>query len=180
MDEYGEHAIKVVTLVELLEIISTEASYTLRYVPHGDDKELTVRFDAFCAICFNVGDLLMIVEELQRVTSPSHAPSAWSDCTLRGRHVRLSIIALSQRPASVDKNFFSNATVIRTGRLNYVEDVNCMANVLGVDRRRIGALLPLQYIERDMTTGETRDGVVILPGGKKSLPAPAEAKKLPL
>jgi hypothetical protein len=169
MDEYGAIARQVGTLAELLEVLRSSSSYTVRYVPKGTDRELAARFGAFCAMCFAIGDLLMIVEELERVTSPSHAPAAWSDCTLRGRHMRLSIMGLSQRPASVDKNFFSNATVIRTGRLNFIGDVACMANVLGVDRGRISALKPLQYVERDMTTGEIREGLVTFAG--KVLPA---------
>jgi hypothetical protein len=177
MDEYGAIARRVGTLKELLEVLRTQSAYVVRYVPRGTDRELTLRFDAFCTMCFDIGDLLMVVEELERVTSPSHAPAAWSDCTLRGRHKNLSIMALSQRPASVDKNFFSNATVIRTGRLNYVGDVACMANVLCVDRRRIAALRPLEYIERDMTTGETREGLVTFAGEQKALPRARKTTK---
>jgi len=115
MDEYAEHARAVRSLAEMLNATrSSERAFRLRYVPRGTDRELAARFGAFCALAYSSGDLVMVVEELQRVTTPSWAPAEWSDCTLRGRHRRLSIVGMSQRPASVDKNFFSMATFIRS------------------------------------------------------------------
>lgn len=153
MDEYGAHARKVPTLAGLLAEAKGER-FSLRYVPSGNESEWAARFDAFCAIAYALGNLVMVVEELQRVTRPSWAPAAWSDCTLRGRHRHLSIFGASQRPAHVDKNLFSNATHIRTGRLNFDDDIGCMANALRVPRERVAALLEHQHIARDMLTGE--------------------------
>jgi hypothetical protein len=95
----------------------------------------------------------MVVEELQMVTRPERAPPAWSSCTLRGRHRELAIFGVSQRPAHVDKNFFANATWIRTGRLNCEDDQRCLANVLAVPRPVIAGLVGHQWIARDMLTG---------------------------
>ncbi len=175
MNEYAEHAEQVPTLAAMVERMRAGKAWRLRYVPSGDPKKLAERFDVFCAAAFAAGDVVVVVEELQTVTSPSWAPAAWSDCTLRGRHRGLVIIGVSQRPASVDKNFFSNATLIRSGRLNFAADVSCMANVLHVEPEQISALVPLAYIERDMTTGKPGDGVVPLPGAVRV--APAKAKK---
>lgn len=162
MDEYDAHARTVGSLVELLTAAGAAraagAPFMLRYVPRGTDAELTLRFEAFCKAAYALGELVLVVEELQRVTRPSWAPASWSDCTLRGRHRQVGIIGISQRPASVDKNFFSNATVVRSGRLNFADDVSCMANVLQVPAARIGALLPFHYIERNMLTGEVTEG----------------------
>lgn len=169
MDEYAEQAELAPRLERILELAGAgRGGFAVRYVPRGTDQDLALRFGAFCSIAYAAGDLVMIVEELQRVTRPSWAPAAWSDCTLRGRHRDLSIIGLSQRPASVDKNFFSNATRIRTGRLNFADDVACMANVLGVDRAEISGLAPLAYIERDMMSGELERGRLTFPAPTKN------------
>src|SRR4051812_47733329 len=118
MDEYGEHAPAVPSLSVMLARSGAER-FAVRYVPRGTDRELAMRFGAFCALAYSRGNLLMVVEELQRVTNPSWSPAEWSDCTLRGRHRRLLIVGMSQRPASVDKNFFSMATFLSTGRLSF-------------------------------------------------------------
>lgn len=155
MDEYGDVAERVDSLVAM-NARTAGATFSVRYIPRGTPRELAVRFAAFCELAYTRGRLVMVVEELQTVTEPSRAPAAWADCTLRGRHVGLSIWGLSQRPASVDKDFFSNATHVCTGRLNYVDDVRCMAGVLGVAPEAITALRGephYDWIKRDMVRG---------------------------
>jgi hypothetical protein len=181
MNEYADFAQRADTLSKMVEGMKSSATFRLRYVPERvDPKKLAERFDVFCAVAYAAGDLVMVVEELQTVTSPSFAGASWSDCTLRGRHKGLTIIGVSQRPASVDKNFFSNCTLVITGRLNYVEDIRCMANVLGVPEEAIGEMPQLAFIQRNMTTGETHAGDVPLPGhAPKALGAVRELQAQP-
>lgn len=152
MDEYGAHARAVPSLSAMLAAAG-ERSFALRYVPRGTERELAARFAAFCALAYARGELVMVVEELAAVTRPSWAPAEWSDCTLRGRHRRLAIFGLSQRPAGVDKNFFSNATFLRTGRLNFPADRRCMAEVLDVPIGAVAELRGHDWIGRDMLNG---------------------------
>lgn len=159
MDEYGAYLPRVDRLEEFLD----QAAPLGRYVPTGEGKIWRERFDVFCSIAYELGDLVMVVEEGQRVTSPGRSPAAWSDCTLRGRHKRLRVVMLSQRPASVDKDLFSNATVIRTGRLNFADDVACMAGVLMRQAEEIATLPPFEYLQRDTLTGEVTRGRVEAP-----------------
>jgi hypothetical protein len=169
MNEYGAHAERVESLSQILARARAGRMFGLRYVPPaGSDAQLAARFDAFCAIAYELGELLLLVEELQRVTKPSWAPPAWSDCTLRGRHRGLSIFGLSQRPASVDKNFFTNCSTVSSCRLNFSADVACIAGVLGVERDRIVALPRYRYIARDMTTGAVTEGSTVPPEGAKA------------
>lgn len=175
MDEYGAFLPRVDGLEDFLDMPAPRG----RYVPAGEGKIWRARFDVFCAIAFELGDLFMVVEEGQRVTSPAHAPAAWSDCTLRGRHKRLRIVMLSQRPASVDKDLFSNATVIRTGRLNFADDLACMAGVLMRPAEEIATLPPYEYLQRDMLTGEISRGRVEAPAAAARPSSPAAHRKGP-
>jgi hypothetical protein len=60
---------------------------------------------------------------------------------LRGRKRGLKIIGTSQRPASIDKDFLSNATLIRCGALGYPNDRVAVAAVMGADPAQIAALV---------------------------------------
>lgn len=163
MDEYGAYAKRCNALTAVLEL-SKQSEFAVRYVPGGAaGTKLADRFDTFCAIAYAAGDCALVVEELQTVTQPGRAPAAWSDCTLRGRHKGLRVIGVSQRPASVDKNFYSNATLVRTGRLNFVDDVRCMANILGVPDEQIAGMKPLEYVERHMANGQVSTGTLTFP-----------------
>lgn len=121
--------------------------------------EIAVRqFDAVCRIAFHAERLTFIVDELKSVTTPSRSPVGWGMLTGRGRKRAIVMYGLSQRPASIDKDFLGNCNYVRAGRLTYIEDQRAVARVLGVKEADIGALPDLGWIRRDMATGETKRG----------------------
>lgn len=174
MNEYGRESGINATLCKdlrtMVKVIGKEKTFAVRYVPMGSEKQLAERFAVFCALAFAIGDLCMVIEEIQQVTQAGRAPAEWSNCTLRGRHRGLRIYGITQRPALVDKNFFSNATEIRCGRLNFAADVTTMDNVLNIKAARpmlrgevvnsVADLRPLEYVSRDMATGAVMAGTL--------------------
>lgn len=122
------------------------------------DADLRARqFDRFCAaglaIARSRGDCLIVVEELHRVTGSSWAPQYWRELIETGRKFGASVIATAQRPAAIDKGFWSNCTTVRSGRLNYIDDQRTLAAVLGVTIEQLGQLAGQDYIERDLLAG---------------------------
>lgn len=126
--------------------------------PSPDAKIMADQFDAFCTLAYAAGPLWLLCEELSDVTQAGWAPAGWSMVSRKGRHKGLTVLGATQRPAAVDKHFFGNASRVRCGRLNYEADVRTMANVLRVSPDEIGNLQPLEWIERDMSTGQTERG----------------------
>jgi hypothetical protein len=181
MDEYGAHAERVATLVDLVRR-SSGPEWRLRYVPPdvGTEAERLARSEMFCKLAWARGRLRMVIEEAQLYTRASSAPPAWAQCTLRGRHRQIAIDAITQRPALIDKNFFSNATWLRTGRLNFEPDVQCMAQALRVDRLTVGALQGREWIARDMRTGElsSTPSIEALTARARGTPSNASSQKV--
>jgi hypothetical protein len=140
------------------------AQFRTAFLPDFDDKIRARQFDLFCRAAVEVGRLRLVVEELAFVTAPSFAPAGWKMVTSVGRHRGLRVIGASQRPAQVDKAFWSNCTEIHCGFLNYEADQKTMAQVLGVPLTEIQALLPLQYIHKNVRTKEISRGKVKPPG----------------
>jgi hypothetical protein len=114
------------------------------------------------ALIAEVKMLLGIVRPMFELALPylKGAPAGWSMVTRKGRHRGLRVYGASQRPAAIDKHFFGNASVIRTGRLNYAADVKTMADVLDVTSDEIRELPALAWIERDMRSGKVRRGSI--------------------
>lgn len=152
MGEYGEFCTIVKTMAEVLAAVKNKH---FRIALKPDSAKINEQFDLFCKIAYAVGDCWLVVDELALVTKASYAPPAWADVSMRGRHRGLTVIGASQRPASIDKHFFGNSTIIRTGRLNFEADIKTLANVLRVTANEISDLQPLEYIERNMLTGIT-------------------------
>lgn len=145
---------------EVLDALRTKR-FRVVFRPSSDDKVRAVQFDLICRAALAAGNLTFVVEELRFVTTPSRAPVGWARVCLTGRHKGLTVYGLSQRPASIDKDFFGNCTRIRTGRLSYPEDLKAVAKALGIQKAGMGqleALQPLEWVEKDMTNGKFSSG----------------------
>jgi len=118
------------------------------------DDVRKMQFDAVNKIIQAHGNIFYIVEELKFVTKPTWSPGSWSMITMTGREQNIKIIGTSQRPASVDKDFFSNCTMIHARRLNYEDDITTMAKALRIHKRDMAALTGHDYYERNNRTGE--------------------------
>jgi hypothetical protein len=159
MREYGELGRPVFNSADLAKAAKSK-SFAVAFQPAN--VLLVKQFELLCKLAFEIGECWLVVEELNKVTKADGAPPNWSDCTSRGRHRGMTVIGASQRPAQVDKDFYSNATSIRTGRLNFEGDIKVLANALGVPGAEIKALPPLSYIERDMNTGAVSRGNITI------------------
>lgn len=172
--EYAGHGAIHRTVSGLLDAMTTGGkggNFRLVFQPASDELQRVKQFNLFCAIALAAGNLTLIVEELRFVTRPSSAPLNWARCTMTGRHVGLSVVGTSQRPASIDKDFLGNCTSIHTGRLVYPVDIKNVADAMGVEPVLIEALKPLAWLQKDMQTGEISGGRVRFPA-KKTVPTP--------
>lgn len=159
MGEYGNLAAPAGSL-QAVAASARGRAFAMSFRP--DAARAAAQFDLLCKIAYAAGDCWLVVDELALVTKPSWAPPGWADCSMRGRHRGMTVIGASQRPASIDKHFFGNATLIRTGRLNFAADIKTLANVLHVEGAEISKLQPLQFIERNMQTGAVQRGTMRL------------------
>lgn len=160
MDEYSAFA-RPGSLHKLYTL--RPAAFRVRIVPGTSEPgRLRALFDATCRVAFELGNLTFVADELGDVTGPSpdQVPPQWSAIVRKGRHRALVVYGLIQRPALVDKIFWSNATVIHAGRVNFANDVSTLAEVLCVPRAEVQALKPLEWIERSMDTGQISRGML--------------------
>lgn len=117
--------------------------------------DVHAQFDFFCRAAWEAGCLLMYVCELPEVTRAGSAPAAWRRCVNVGREYQeggrrkwLSIVADGQRPAEVDKSVISNADIIHSGRLAFLDDAKTMAKSINCDPRELMQLPDWHWIER--------------------------------
>ncbi len=116
--------------------------------PSLDPRVRAIEFNAFCHLALALGNLIVVVEELRFVTTPSRAPEAWSLLVMTGRDLDLSVIGTSQRPAHIDKDFLGNSTSVHCGRLEYPEDRDAVAKVLQISPDQLAELQDLEYVHR--------------------------------
>ncbi len=169
LHEYGGFARRVDSLAKLARAVKA-GNFAVSYYPGPNVKDFPEKFAMFCRIAFAAGNLTMLVEELADVTSPSHAPLEWSNCTRKGRHRGLRIVAASQRPASIDKDFLGNCTYIRCFTLRYPADRAALAGAMDVPLPDINSLSTVEgesetvitYLEKDFRAGKTQRSTIKL------------------
>lgn len=114
-------------------------------------------FEVFCRLAWVWGRLtpgIVIVDEIADVTTVGKAPQAWGEIARKIRAFGTDVIVTTQRPQEADKTAQGNAGIFHCGRMSDADDQKYVARRLlgGVDVRIVGALLPLQWIERDVRT----------------------------
>lgn len=174
MHEYDDLAKPVKTVGQVIAAMK-RAQFKVVWQPDDEtdfeSKAFKAQFALFCRAAFLVGDLFMLVEELELVTRPTWAPAAWRNCTKRGRHVGLHIMAATQRPADADKAFWSSCTYIRCHALRETGDGERMAKVLKVPYEQIDSLetiavsptkTSIRYYEKDFNAGTSGEKTIVL------------------
>lgn len=119
-----------------------------------DEKQ----FGALCQMAMLARNVTFIVDELHTVTKPSWAPDGWSQLVMMGRGYGAEVFGLSQRPASMDKDFLGNASAVHVRRLSYEADAKACAAALRVPPREVLDLAGYQWLERDNNTGKVTRG----------------------
>lgn len=166
LGEYSEFVtITTGNLADVSRLLAGK-SFRVAYWPGNDPDKYRERFDLFCRMAFAAGNCTMLVEELADVTTPSYAPQPWRRCTTQGRHRGLRIIAASQRPAQVDKQFLGGCTYIRCFTLRYPADRTAMSSCMDVPASDVAKLMTVEsgrtttinFIERDFRTQKTNVG----------------------
>ena len=150
----------VTTAAETLATVKAagRGEFHLVFKPRLNRAADAAQFGAFCKIAMLARDVTVIAEELHTMTKPSWAPDGWSELIMMGRGYGAEVFGLSQRPASVDKDFFGNVSMIHCGRMAYDDDAKAVAKALGVRPADVLALTGYQWIERDILTGKVTRG----------------------
>lgn len=170
--EYQEFAPLVPKLADVrrrMVAAGGEGPAAIAYRPRSfGDKAMRAEFEALCSLVQAWENCTFIAEELSNVTMPSWAPPAWRMMSSGGRHERIHIIGVSQNPASIDKMFLSNCTLIHVGPLHEEAHRNAVEKSMDVAPGSLADLVKFQWVEKNRDTGEFTTGVVRI----KGVPAP--------
>jgi ABC-type cobalamin/Fe3+-siderophores transport system ATPase subunit len=145
---------------EVLALLKAAGSGPVHIVfrPRLDRAIDEAQFGAVCQMAMLARNVTFIADELHTVTRPSWAPDGWRKLVMMGRGYGAEVFGLSQRPASIDKDFLGNVSAVHVRRLAYEADAKAVASALAVPAREVLDLTGYMWIERDMNTGKVTRG----------------------
>lgn len=120
------------------------------FIPTLDRAAAEPLFDLFCRLAFAIAPVAVLIEELHTVTRPTGGVPMWHQVTTMGRGDGIRVLAASQRPAHVDKDFFGALSYVHCGAMLYEEDAKTAANLVLCHRSEIMALSGYQSKTRTM------------------------------
>lgn len=134
-------------------------------------------FVLFCKLAWVWGRLrpgVIVVDEIADVTTPAKAPDEWGEIARKARAFGTSVYVTTQRPQECDKTAQGNAMLFHCGLMADADDQAYVARrLLGgmVTPAEVGALGPLEYIERDVRTRTVARGKVVFAKPVRVAPA---------
>ncbi len=145
-------------VLDVLRAAGAKGGFHIVVKPRLSRKDDEKLFHVVCKMALAAGNLTFVAEELHTVTRPSWAPDGWSELVFMGRGYGVEIFGLSQRPASMDKDFLSVVSSVHTRRLSLVEDAKTVAKTIGVKPEEVIGMSGFMWIERDNLTGKVARG----------------------
>lgn len=150
---------KITSQKDLLVMIDKPGNGKYAFVPGG---HLVKEFDFFagCALYWGRyhGACTVIAEELADVTTIAKAPGNWGLLLRRGLKRGITIYAISQRWQEADKTAIGNASEIVCFCMSTALNTAYMARNTRIPLEALNALVPLEYIKFDMSTGAVTPG----------------------
>lgn len=158
--EYSEFGQVVTSFNDFLKACLTstgkkKANYKIIMQPIEKHRDNPDAFNMVCKLAFKMSGCCFVADELQRVTTASSAPHWWKICVADGRHEGMTLIGAGQRPANVNKDILSNATIIRGFRLNHSGDIKTMREFFDISRDEYKSLSVYEYWEADCVNGSS-------------------------
>jgi hypothetical protein len=148
--DYDQYGTVTDSQREVYRMVTRSRSWRVVFNPSFDQDQARAQFGWFCQVAFECGDCLVVADELEDVMTASWAPAGWRALIRKGRKRGCQIIAASQVPAGIEKRFWDQATVIRSGRLNGKDSADTVARVLMVPAAEVLALPELCFIQRSI------------------------------
>lgn len=122
--------------------------FVLIFKFNPEEGSSTEVFDQILRISYYFGDVQIVIEEIQRYSSP-HFLSKWlENCLFVGRHQKISMLFTTQRPGMLNKGILSQCAHVFCGQLIDKNDINYVSGFLGDKSRELTTLPQRRFIYR--------------------------------
>lgn len=147
-DSIGEYTqgVIITDLVQLKEFWGKVYPGNFRIIYQPVDPEGD--FDSLCCEVCACKNLTFVVEELDRYARPLAMSRPFKEVVQRGRHYRVELIGITQRPHGIDKLLTSQAKQMFIFNTTEPRDIDYFKDVVGYEVvKKIAALQQYEYVK---------------------------------
>lgn len=138
--------------------LNRENKFNIIFRFNPDEKLTTEIFNEILRLCYHIGGLMgglqVIIDEVQMFCNPHFMPQYLKNLAFIGRHKKIGLICITQRPASVNKGLLSQSEHIFVGQLHDKNDLRAVADFIGDDTEKLISLPARNFIYFSPTYGK--------------------------
>lgn len=112
-------------------------SFTIIFRFSPDDHNKEEILDEVLRLCFHFTDLQVIIDEVQLFASPQYVSTYLKNILFLGRHKKVSLMAITQRPSQLNKNILSQSAHVFAGQLHEKNDLRVISDFLQIETEKI-------------------------------------------
>ena len=121
-----------------------EFTLVIQFDPDSVENEET--FDEMLRLCFFLGNVQLVIEEVQLYSTPHKLPHWLKQCLLIGRHNQISLLFTTQRPGELNKTILSQCIHIFCGQIIEGNDLRYVSSFLNQDADRLSSLPAREFL----------------------------------
>lgn len=133
---------------------SGENSFKIIFRFSPDDKNTEEIFNEILRLCYHFGDMQVVIDEVQMFCNPHWMPAYLKNLAFIGRHRKVGLCVITQRPAQINKGLLSQAEHIFCGQLHDKNDLRAVADFIGDDLDKLISLPARNFIYFSPTFGK--------------------------
>lgn len=139
--EFRDFCQKIIELEKLQK-------FELIYQFDQENQNFEAEFEELCRIIYYLGNVQLVLEEVQLYASTHQLPHWLKQLMLTGRHQGISLLFTSQRPGEINKTIFSQCIHIFCGSIIEGNDLRYVANFLNQDAKLLTMLPDREFLWR--------------------------------
>lgn len=113
--------------------------------------DLEEDFDLFCRAILARGDVYLIMEELDQLSTPYNTPYDFAKLIKYGRHYGIQIVGVSRRPAEVSRLFTSQASRFVCFPQFEPNDIKYWRSIIGKAADQLPTMSDYHYLDIDFS-----------------------------
>lgn len=125
---------------------TNQKEFVLIYQFDFDSRISEEEFYQIIRVCYYLGNVQIVVEEIQLYTSVHSMPWSLENSLLTGRHQNISLLFTSQRPGMVNKTIISQCSHIFIGHIKESNDIRYLKGIIGDEAEKLRDLPDRKFL----------------------------------
>lgn len=117
--------------------IINEKKFRIIFQFSPDQTNIEEHFNHVLRLCYHFGNIQVVIDEVQLFTNPHYLPEYLKNLLFIGRHKGVSVMAITQRPAQLNKSILSQSSHVYVGQLHEKNDLRSVADFLNEDTDKL-------------------------------------------